>query len=187
MIRLHCTKKLLAKLPLDDVGRIRNPKPYLLKNNTEEESALTGWHANLLVLQRRQCVLLVHDATRFPVFIPALKKDDFANLDYLFVDCFMNTLLKTGVDDVLMQAAHAALGPLVCDTECNRSVHGTMNQMAQDLEWQLAYRRVSVGEIAGYRVSANFADRPCTVKGVKDCIWPKDAMRQLLQSLVQSQ
>ena len=132
-------------------------------------------------MQRRQCVLFVHDATRFPVFIPALRKADFAELDDRFADNFMNTLLNTGADDALMGSAHATLGPLVCDSDCNRSVQGTLNQMAQDIGFHLAYGGLSVAEITGYRVGAWLADRPCNVKGVKGSIWPKDAMHALLR------
>jgi hypothetical protein len=180
MIRLHCTKKLLTKLPLKNNGRLNNKRPNEYAANDGPESPLSGWHANLLLIQRRQCVLFVHDATRFPVFIPVLKKDDFANLDYWFQDGFMNTLLKTGADDALMDRAHAVLGPLVCDTDCDRSVQGTMNQMAQDLAHAVDYQGVSVADILGYRLGAWLAERPCTVKGQKDCIWPVREMKTLL-------
>ena len=181
MIHLHCTKKLLAKLPLSDTGRLCNkrPSPYAA-NDAERESLLSGWHANLIVLQRRQCLLFVHDATRFPLFIPALKKADLAELDYFFTDAFMNTLLKCGADDALMNRAQAMLGPLVCDSNCDRSVLGTMNQLGQDIGWTLDGRGVNVNEITGYRLGAAMADRPCRVKNQKDCIWPQQAMFDLL-------
>ncbi len=181
MIRLHCTKKLLAKLPLRDGGRLQNNTPNGFAANDDTETPISGWHANLLLIQRRQCVLFVHDATRFPVFVPALKKVDFAELDERFTDSFLNTLLKTGADDALLQRAHRMLGPLVCDTDCDRSVQGSMNQMAQDIAFTLEYDRVPVAEITGYRVGAWLADRPCSVKGMKDCIWPNRAMHVLLQ------
>lgn len=180
MIRLHCTKKLLAKLPLREDGRLRSKHPSPYAANDADESPISGWHANLIVVQRRQCVLFVHDATRFPVFVPALKKADFAELDYRFEDGFMNTLLKTGADDALMARAHAVLGQLVCDSDCNRSVQGTLNQMGQDVGFYLASDDESVAEITGYRLGAWLADRPCRAKGVNDCIWPARAMRDLL-------
>ena len=182
MIRLHCTKKLLGKLPLGDDGRLPTISPGPSAGNDSVGSLLSGWHANLILLQRRQCVLFVHDATRFPVFIPALTKDDFANLDLRFADGFMNTLLKTGADDALMDHATAALSPLVCDSNCNRSVQGTLNQMGQDIEHLLWYENASIMDLNPYRTGAWLADRPCTVKGVKDCIWPVQAMHALLRS-----
>lgn len=185
MIRVHCTKKLWAKLPVNGEGRLMHSKGarrYFAANDEGDaaESLLSGWHANLILIQRRQCVLFVHDRTRFPVFLPALKKDDLAALDDRFADGFMNTLLKTGADDALMDRAHAALAPLVCDTECNRSVQGTMTRMADEIAYEVAYTGEQVAETLGYRTGARHADRPCRAKGVKDCIWPAEAMGALL-------
>ncbi|MCG7904893.1 MAG: hypothetical protein JAY60_21025 [Candidatus Thiodiazotropha weberae] len=181
MIRLHCTKKLLAKLPLREDGQLKSKKSTPYAVNDAPESLLNGWHANLLLLQRRQCVLFVHDTTRFQVFVPVLKKADFAELDYWFADGFMNTLLKMGADDDLMQRAHAALEPLICDNDCNRSVQGSLNQMGQEIGFHIDYEGLSVADIAGYRIGAWLADRPCTAKGVKECIWPIEAMHELLK------
>jgi len=181
MIHLHCTRKLLAKLPLQDNGRLQAKTSSPWAANDTPATRLSDWHANLIRLERRQCVLFVHDTTRFPVFVPALKKPDFAELDYWFADTFMNALLKTGADDKIMTAAHLALGPLVCDNNCNRSVQGTMNQMAQDLEARLWYDNTGVEDLLPYSTSAWLADRPCTAKGVKGALWPIKAMHGLLR------
>ena len=181
MIRLHCTKKLLVKLPLLEDGRLRSQKPALSIVRDPATNPLSDWHANLITLQRRQFVLFVHDETRFPVFVPALKKPDFAELDWYFQDSFMNTLLKVGAEDHHMKAAEKMLSPLVCDNDCNRSVQGTLNQMGQDVEHMLAYDNASVIDLSPYRTGAWLADRPCTMKGVRDCIWPIRAMLELLE------
>lgn len=189
MIQLHCTKKLLVKLPLNSSGQLlskQQPRPIQAANEDHHQpeiSFLSGWHGNLLTLQRRQCVLLVHDTTRFPVFIPCLTKSDFAELDSYFADVLMNTLLKVGADDAMMQRASQALAPLVCDNHCDRSVQGTMNQMAQDLDYRLDYHDKSVNELMPYSTSAMLADRPCSVKGVKDGVWPIKAMLALVAAI----
>ncbi|WP_111642265.1 DUF6933 domain-containing protein [Marinimicrobium alkaliphilum] len=180
MIRVHSTKKLLTKLPIDERGRIIQTHPGTDAANDGQDTLLSGWHANLIILQGRNCVLMAHDATRFPVFIPCLKKADFAHLDHLFIDIFMNTLLKAGATDAQMQIAHNALAPLVLDSQCDRSVQGTMNQMAQDLGHSLWYNNAKVADLLPYSTSLWLADRPCTAKGVKDCIWPIRAMLALL-------
>lgn len=180
MIRLHCTQKLLAQLPLDESGRLPEPPPSYPSAGDDEESLLSGWHGHVLSIQRRHCVLLIHGTTRFPVFIPALKKPDLAKLDLHFAHGFMNTLLKSGADDQLMDGAQRALSPLVCDAQCNRSVQATMNQMAQDLRHLIDHQQIDVANITGYRIGAWLADRPCTVKGRNGFIWPQQAMHELL-------
>jgi hypothetical protein len=183
MIKIHATKKLLTKLPVDEQGYLPTDKnaPRQQGNVSEQsESLLSGWRANRITLQRRNCILFVHDATRFPVFIPCLTKPDFARLDWHFQDAFMNTLLKIGADDAMMNRAAALLQPLCFDTDCNRSVQGTMNQMAGDLEHSINYRGMNIQDASPYRISAWLADRPCTIKGQKDCVWPIKAMGELL-------
>jgi hypothetical protein len=182
MIRLHCTKKLLEKLPLKENGRICSKQPNTFAANDTPETLLSGWHANLILFQRRQCVLFLHDKTRFPVFVNALKKPDFAELEWFFVDGFMNTLLKTGANNEMMERAHSLLGPLVCDNQCSRSVQGTLNRMKQDLDYKIWGDNLSIMDIAPYSTGAWLADRPCTAKDIKDCIWPLKAMHELLMS-----
>ncbi len=135
MITVHATKKLMAKLPVDKDGQLllQESTDYLAGRGGSEVSPLGSWHANLLTLQRRNCVLLVHDQTRFPLFIPALKKADLANFNWWFCDALMNTLLKCGATDRLMDQAAAMLHCLHVDTVCDRSVQGTMNQMGVTL------------------------------------------------------
>ena len=172
---IHCTKKLFAKLP----GR---------------ESAVNGdahpvgdWHANLYMIDRRQCVLFCHDKTRFALFLAGLKKPDFENIDYLFHDMFINTLLKSGYPFETIEQAASLMqtADIAFDSNCNRSVLGTMRSIYhQDL--YIALMRVSnVMDLLPYSTSAKLNDRPTWVKGmrVSECLWPKDEMRTLLESL----
>jgi hypothetical protein len=144
------------------------------------DNPLSGWHANLLILQRRNCILLVHDATRFPLFIKGLVKADFAHFDRLFADALMNTLLKLDASETQLDTAAALLAPCRFDSDCNRSVQGTMNRMAGDLEHMLWIEEARLEDICSYATGAWLADRPCTVKGQKDWIRPDRAMLALL-------
>jgi len=184
MIHLHCTQKLLSKLPIDANGRLPNTQARPLAANDAGESPLSGWHANVLMLQRRNCVLLVHDTTRFPVLLNCLTKPDFAELDYWFQDGLMNTLLKGGANQAQLDAAARALTPLQCDATCNRSVQGTLNYMKRELDHLLWYDDLAVTDLSSCHASLWLAERPCGVKGSKDFIWPLEAMLALLDGLV---
>ncbi|WP_045825765.1 DUF6933 domain-containing protein [Teredinibacter turnerae] len=67
MIKIYSTKKLLAKLPLDVSGMLTNACVNTDARATGD-SPLGSWLANLLILQRHNCILFVHDAKSFPVF-----------------------------------------------------------------------------------------------------------------------
>jgi len=180
MIKLHATKKLFAKIPVNKEG-------YLVKNKNVHTSLsalsanpLSGWHANLITLQKRNCILMVHDSTRFPLFIPCLTKPDFANLNWYFEEALMNTLLKLGANQQQLDAAISYLDELCVDSICDRSVQGTMNQMKGNIEHMLRYDNANVTEASGYRTAIWLSDRPCNVKGRKDCVWPQKEMLALL-------
>ncbi len=125
---------------------------------------LNHWHGHYFSIQRSPCLFLVHDATRFSLFIPNIKKADLCNLDYFFQDALMNTIMKLGADERLMDNAYALIHRLSFDTEVNRSVQGSMNQMIQELKWHLY--GVEVRDLLGYRQNVWFSERPCRVKGV---------------------
>ena len=174
---LHCTKKLYAKLP-EKVKATEQPTTAI-----GIQSLWLNWHANLITIQRRQCVIAVHDATHFTLFIPCLTKKDFTNLDWHFNDVFINTLLKSDMPPELVNAAATNYQPVTFDTTCNRSVQGTMNQVAQEIDYGLYYKSMSVADISPYRYSADVSHRPCGVKGQKDYIWPDREMAKLLRTL----
>jgi hypothetical protein len=188
MIAIHTTKKLYAKLPTvasmkqceieeSEANTLDSADPASRLGN---DNPLSGWHANLLILQRRNCILLVHDATRFPLFMKGLVKADFAHFDRLFADVLMNTLLKLDASQTQLDTAAALLAPCRFDSDCNRSVQGTMNRMAGDLEHMLWIEEARLEDICSYATGAWLADRPCTVKGQKDWIRPDRAMLALL-------
>ena len=134
MISVYATNKLRSKLPLveNNVLPAERPVQAPLVHNP-----LNGWHAHLLTLQRRQCVLFVHNHSRFPLIIPCLEKPDFACLDWHFEDVLMNTLLKVGMPEHVINRAANCIAPLCFDQSLDRSVMGTLNQLADDIEHQL--------------------------------------------------
>lgn len=174
---LHCTKKLFDKLP-EKVKATEQPATAI-----GIQAQWLNWHANLITIQRRQCVIAVHDTTRFTLLIPCLTKKDFANLDWHFNDVFINTLLKSDMPPELVNTAATNYQTLTFDTNCNRSVQGTMNQVAQDIDYGLYYKSTSVSDISPYRYSEDLSNRPCGVKGRKDYIWPDREMINLLSRL----
>ena len=189
MIRIHCTKKLLAKLPLTESGLISSLPARGVRDRANDgeievpANGLGDWHANLLTIQRRNCLLFVHDQSRFPVFIPALNARDLRSLNDFFDDALLNTLLKCGVSHEALETASRHLMRLQFDSVCDRSVQGTMNQMARDIHHHIEYNNVDISDVSGYRVGAFLADRPCTAKGRSDFIWPLAEFTAMLEVL----
>lgn len=184
MINLHATRKLCERLPVDDKGLFSATpsSQWLFTQPTLDINPLCHWHGNIISVQRRHCVLLVHDTTRFPLVLPALVKRDFIELNSLFADAFMNTLLKCGANDWQLNTAQRFLRPLQVDTQCYRSEQGTLNQMKRGVEHLIQFDNLNVAELTGYTLGAWLADSPRSVKG-KNFIWPKKALLELLTRL----
>jgi len=187
MIQLNATRKLFAKLPLNSGGQLAVTKrtEWLYEQPAIDVNPLSGWHGNLVTLQRRNCALLVHDQTRFPLVLPALTKPDFAAFNDRFVDAFMNTLLKCGADDHHLDIANRYVRPFMVGTQCDRSVLGTLNRMKGDVEQLLWYDNVNIAELTGYRLGAWLADAPWTAKG-RGYLHPQQEMLALLDALSNS-
>ena len=96
----------------------------------------------------------------------------------------MNTLLRTGMPEDTITRAAKYIEPLQFDHPMDRSVMGTLNQLAADVEHQLWYDNKDVGELLPYSTSAWLSERPCHVKWQKDCIWPIDSMKAVLQRVI---
>lgn len=166
---LHCSKKLAARLP----GVSSVP--------LEETSPLGSWHGHLFTLDRRQCVMFVHDATRFVLFMPGLRKMQFEELgSKWFRLLYTATLAMSGYPDAQIRKVELALGPVRFDTATDRSVQGSLRVARQDLEaW--AYQVSNVLELDPLKVSCWLNERPTTVYG--KWLWPDRAMREAVAGL----
>ena len=184
MISLHATQKLFYRLSLDQDGLLPSSErtAWMYEKPVLDINPLSGWHAHQVTLHRRQCILMAHDLTRFPLVLPAVKKIDLAELNDRFVDALMNTLLKCGAEEFHLEAVHRCVRPLKIDVQCSRSVQGTLRIMKDEIECCLDDSNQHIADITGYRMGARLADTPRTVQG-KECKWPKKEMLTLLASL----
>nr|WP_020208225.1 hypothetical protein [Gilvimarinus chinensis] len=175
----------MACLPLGSSGQfaVTARSQSLYDQPPLAENPLSGWHGNLVMFQRRNSVLLVHDATRIPLLLPALTKPDFAALNDHFVDAFMNTLLKCDASETQMNAAQRYLRPLQVDTVCNRSEQGTLNQLKGEVEAYLD-NGGNIAEMTGYALGAWLASMWRSIKG-QPYIRPNREMLTLLDGLTQ--
>jgi len=111
---IHCTQKLLAEIP----DRLIDP-------TVSGES----WHANLLRIDRRKCVLFTHDATLYSVFVPGLKKPEFEHLDEVFGQCLFKALLWDAFPQTQIERMLEACRVIRFTRFSSRSVLSSMNDI----------------------------------------------------------
>ena len=166
---LHCSQRLAAKL--DPVS------PVAL----EETSPLGSWHGHLHAMDRRQCVMFCHDATRFVLFMPGWRKAQFAELgSKWFRVLYAAALAAAGCTDAQISKVELALGPVRYDTATDRSVQGSLRIAQQDLEGRL-YEIPNVMDLDPVAMSCRLNERPATVYG--KVVWPAKAMLEAVARL----
>jgi len=118
MLIIRCTKKLLKELKVEPL------------ENDLATGFIGGWHANLLHIDRRKCVLITNDTTLYSVFIAGLRKPEFE----MFPEIFCQALFKNlRCDNFSQQQIERILDEYretgIAETN-NRSVLGSMNDLA---------------------------------------------------------
>ncbi len=126
MAILRCTQKLLSELKLKPSDSMQHP------------SELGSWHANLLRIDRRKCVLFTHDTTLYSFFVPGLKKPDFKSIREIFRQNLFKSLMAENLPQKHIEIFLDDIRAIeICKTN-NRSVLGSMNDLTFQLKYQIA-------------------------------------------------
>jgi len=160
LVVLRCTKKLLDLLRLD-------PGPAVAPCDED-------WYANVLVLDRRKCLLLTHAATLFSIFEPGVRVGDLRSTREFVTALIGRDLREEGCPagtfgDLRREA-------LVIAKTADRRVLGCMNDMAFVCE-------LAVGESGGL---AGLDDRALNrrlrrnINSARDYQRPIDLVRERL-------
>lgn len=120
MTALRCTAKLLKAMKVRPVA-----EPASARNRLGE------WGANLVRIGRVQLVLAVSEPTRFAVVIDAAP---YATVPQRLCEALFTALRELGVDAQASAVEVAVMSPLEIAASNSRSVLGTLNQFAWELE-----------------------------------------------------
>ncbi len=121
---IHCTQKLLSELKI---------KPS--EENHPIKDPLWSWHGNMVLIERRKCVLITNDATLFSVFIPALKKQDFESFNFVFGQYLFKNLLYENIPQGHIETVLSQSESITYMKTANRSVAGCMNEQIRYLQY----------------------------------------------------
>ncbi len=115
---IRCTTKLLTEL---------KTKPT---NELFQSSAWCDWHANLLWIDRKKCVLFTNNQTLYSFFLPSIKKLILKNFEEVFRLGLFKSLMAEGfagpqVEYMLREHQHIEIA-----RTNSRSILGSMNDLA---------------------------------------------------------
>ncbi len=118
MPTLKCTVKLLNEL---------RTKPALAPT---QPPGLSDWHANLLRVDRKKCVLFTNDQTLYSFLIHLKKKPLPADFGELFRLGLLKSLVSEGINDPYVGHMLGCQETIMITKTSSRSVLGSMNDLA---------------------------------------------------------
>ncbi|CAI8828086.1 hypothetical protein EMIT07CA2_240033 [Brevibacillus sp. IT-7CA2] len=83
----------------------------------------------MFVFNRRKCVLLMNNVTRYNFIIYGLKKADFNRFDQLVKEKIAENLIAEGISQTLVEKYLQNVGEATYTETSDRSIIGQMNEM----------------------------------------------------------
>lgn len=123
---IRCTQKLQKEMGL---------KKSDLQDSSPGKERLESWHANLIYIDRKKCVLFCNDKTLFNFLVPGVVRQQVRDLGQLFQEGLERTLAgeifaERTKEEILKEIAGFSYGK----TD-NRRVLGSMNDLAFHYEF----------------------------------------------------
>lgn len=118
---IRCTQKLLKEMGL---------KKTVLNTSEPVFSYLGSWHANLLHIDGKKCVLFVNDKTLFNFLAPNVKRQQIKNLSDLFNEHLAYALSSENMTDETKEKITNEYSDINYATTNNKKVIGSMNDLA---------------------------------------------------------
>jgi hypothetical protein len=121
MQHVRCTKKLQKEIGL---------KQSDLCAEVPRFSYLGPWHANLIHIDRRKCVLFVNDKTLFNFIVPDLSRAQIRKLEKLFKSYLSCVLADAGIPEADRARILSEYDEVEYANTNSKSVLGSMNDLA---------------------------------------------------------
>ena len=118
---IRCTKKLQKEMGL---------KPSDLCIEEPRFSYLGSWHANLIHIDRRKCLLFANDRTLFNFIVPDVPRAAIRELDRLFMSYLSCILADEGLAEADRERILSEYDEIAIANTNSKSVLGSMNDLA---------------------------------------------------------
>lgn len=124
---IQCTKKLADSFKIQ------------LEALPEEREALFEWHAHTFMFERKKAILLMNNATRYPIVLYGVKKEHLKNFDVLFKEAIKEVFLVQGIEAKYVEHYLLECGEAHFTKTDNRSLTGQINDFWLHISWKIEY------------------------------------------------
>lgn len=124
MFVIQCTKRLLEELKID-----------IEKETMPISNPIFLWHSHLFLLNRKKCVIVMNNKTRFNFILFGLKRADFINFNSIVLRGIEENLLAEGISDDIIDKYLEGCNKVTYATSSDRSIISQMNEMKRNIEY----------------------------------------------------
>ncbi|WP_315672080.1 DUF6933 domain-containing protein [Clostridium sp. 19966] len=142
MLTVHCTKKLLDELKID-----------IDKKIISINDPIFSWHSHLFTFNRKKCVIVMNNKTRFNFVLVGLKKADLLKFDSLIVNEIKNNLLAEKIDEAVIDRYLQVCSVVIYKTSSDRSILSQINEMKRSIEYVFNKNKVDGVETDIYELN----------------------------------
>ncbi|MFG6147168.1 DUF6933 domain-containing protein [Halobacillus sp. B23F22_1] len=140
MFVIGATQKLTKEINKE----LETPEQY------KEIPAIYKWHANLITVNRRKCLIIMNNQTGINLILFGLRKQQFENLNSVIKGSLKQLLQLVKVEEEIINELLENAEPIVYTKTDNRQVLGMMNQvqyLVEDATEGLDYEAIDASEI----------------------------------------
>ncbi|MEN8264226.1 MAG: hypothetical protein ABFR82_12265 [Nitrospirota bacterium] len=166
---IRCTKKLQKEMGL---------KKSDVSENEPSESYLGSWHANLIYIDGKKCLLFVNDKTLFNFIVPDILRAQIRELSNIFKVTLECVLSSEGVPESAKTKIMSEYESIQYANTNSKSVLGTMN----DLAFHYKYLIQSEGGVHSYAVPSIIKKLNHLPMGTLEHVFPDKALKAVYEN-----
>lgn len=166
---IRCTKKLQKEMGL---------KQSDLCTEEPRFSYLGPWHANLIYINRRKCVLFANDRTLFNFIVPDVSRENIRDLEKLFTGYLSCILVDEGFEEADRERILSEYDEISFANSSSKSVLGSMN----DLAFHYKYSILESGGVHSPAVPGIIRRLNRMPMGALKYVFPIEALKALYQT-----
>jgi len=125
---IRCTAKLQKEMGLKKSDLVETEPPF---------SYLGSWHANLIHIDGRKCILFANDKTLFNFIVPDVARADIKKLDVLFRQYLRCVLIEEDIDTTNIERIMNEYDEIAYAKTDSKSVLGSINDLAFNYKYHI--------------------------------------------------
>ena len=148
-----------------------------MSENEPNDSYLGSWHANMIYIDGKKCLLFVNDKTLFNFIVPDITKTQIRELSKIFKSTLACVLSAEGVPEGAKAKIMSECESILYGNTNSKSVLGSMN----DLAFHYKHHIQSEGGAHSYAVPSIIGKLNRMPMGALEYVYPIEALKAIYE------